>query len=42
MLENNMMDARWNCFKFSHSIPAENKAELPKCMTYWAKFILQI
>ena len=42
MLKNNMMDARWNYFKFSHSIPAENKVEVPECTKCWAKFILQI
>ena len=42
VLENNMMDARWNYFKFSHSIPAENKVEVPECTKCWAKFILQI
>ena len=31
VLENNMMDVRWNYFKFSHSIPAENKVEVPEC-----------
>ena len=33
VLENNMMDARWNYFKFSHNIPAENKAEATECTT---------
>ena len=42
VFENNMMDARWNYFKFSHSIPAENKVEVPECTTCWVKFILKI
>ena len=42
VLENNVMDARWNYFKFSHSIPDENKVEVADCTTCWPKFILQI
>ena len=38
VFENNMMDARWNYFKFSHSIPAEIKVEVPECTTCWVKF----
>ena len=42
VLENNLIDARWNYFKFSHSIPVKNKVEVPECTKCWAKFILQI
>lgn len=41
-LENNMMDARWNYFKFTNSISKDEKRNIPECTVCWAKFVLQI
>ena len=40
-LENRMMKPRWNPFKFSYQIAEEDKIQVPKCTTCFAKFVLK-
>lgn len=40
--ETRMMDSRWNVFRFTHEIRAENQVELVACVKCYAKFLFEV
>ncbi len=39
-IENEMMDARWKTFAFTHQIPESEQKRLPRCKRCFAELVL--